>query len=305
MDNGRTVLVFGAALVAGVIAGTAAADAQAGGAAAPAAAAAGALPPGAAPALAPTPRDADGHPILAGLWTRAAGGVTATAPQQTYTQNYNGRGGSFVGLEADGGLRRETNDNRPLYKPEYWDQVTDNEYQGNFEDPVDSCLPVGVPRLAIPAQIIKVEGQPAYALMYQTGFTGYGGSYESWDVTRWVWADGRPHNVNYAASETAMGDSTAHWEGDTLVVESVGFTDDTWLHKNGWIHGFDMKVTERLTRVGNELVWEATVDDPQYFQQPWKLTPVVAVLGPNQNGILGESQPCEVREPFGSHVRSG
>src|SRR5262249_44618447 len=182
---------------------------------------------------------------------------------------------------------------------------TDNEYQGNWEDPVDSCIPLGTPRSGVPAQIVKVEGQPAYIFFYKAGFTGYAGSYQSWDNSRWIWADGRPHNKNYAASETQQGDSTAHWEGDTLVIESIGFTDTSWLHKNGWMHGFNMKVTERLTRVGDTLLWEATVEDPDYLVQPWKMTPILARLGNNQNGILGESSPCQVLEPFSSHVRSG
>jgi hypothetical protein len=102
-----------------------------------------------------------------------------------------------------------------------------------------------------------------------------------------------------------MGDATAKWEGDTLVIESTGFSDESWLHKNGWPHGFKMKVTERLTRIGNDLIWEATVEDPEYLQQPWKMTPIVARLNTNANAILGESPPCIVREPYASHVRSG
>jgi hypothetical protein len=291
--SSRTTLIIGAAVVAGGIVTIAEVQAQA---QAPAAPVATATPQ--------TPRDADGHPILSGLWTGGANGVTATTAGNV-TQVWRGRGGTFVGLEADGGLRREANDNVPLYKPQYWDQITENEYQGNWEDPVDSCISLGVPRMGIPAQIVKVEGQPAYVLFNKAGFTGYAGSYQSWDVSRWLWADGRPHNVNYAASETGMGDASAHWEGDTLVIESIGFTDETWLHKNGWPHGFKMKVTERLTRVGNSLVWEATVEDPEYLQQPWKMTPIVAQLNANPNAILGESPECQVREPFSSHVRSG
>ena len=97
----------------------------------------------------------------------------------------------------------------------------------------------------------------------------------------------------------------AHWEGDTLVIESMGFTDSTWLHKNGWPHGFNMKVTERLTRVGNTLTWQATVEDPDYLTQPWVMTPMVEQLNTNPNAFLPEGYPCEVREPFVSHVRSG
>src|SRR5438067_536610 len=119
----RTILIIGAAVAAGSLVATfAEVQAQAQAPAAPGAPAV-ATPDGAA-----TPRDKDGHPILAGLWTSGAGGVTAITAQNV-TQVWRGRGGTFVGLEADGGLRREANDNVPLYKPQFWDQITDNEYQ--------------------------------------------------------------------------------------------------------------------------------------------------------------------------------
>src|SRR5215217_4905770 len=112
--SSRTTLIIGAAVLGGGVAGGFAL-AQAAAPAAPAApgATAGAAP--AAPA-APiqTPRDKDGHPVLTGLWTGGASGVTATTAGNV-TQVWRGRGGTFVGLEADGGLRREINDNQPLY----------------------------------------------------------------------------------------------------------------------------------------------------------------------------------------------
>jgi len=298
----RTTLIIGAAALTTAMIGVV--EAQA---------------PGQTPAavtVPPTPRGADGHPVLSGLWISGAVGITNTTTPGDIARAIPGRSvgplltpttSSFGGLEADGSARRTSNDNVPLYKPQYWDQITDNDYNGNEEDPVDSFFPIGVPRMGMPQQIIKAEGQPAYEFKYRAGDVryGYAGSEEPINVTRWIWADGRPHNKNYAALETAMGDSTAHWEGDTLVIETTGFTDATWLSKNGWIHGYNMKVTERLTRVGNNLVWEATVEDPDYLQQPWKMTPIVETLNPDPNAILGEDLPCLSREPFASHVRSG
>ncbi len=251
-----------------------------------------------------TPRDADGHPVLAGLYRGPGVGNISTEEVGNVSRNFNGRGNSYVGLEADGGLRRATNDNRPLYKPEYWDQITENDYMGNWDDPVYSCLPLGVPRLGIPHQIVKVEGQPAVMLFYTSGFTGYNTNYESWDNFRWIWTDGREHDPQSVSAETLNGDGIGHWEGDTLVIESIGFTDTSWLHKNGWIHGFNMKVTERLTRVGDSLVWQATVDDPDFFQEPWVMTPMLERLTATDN-YLHASPPCQVVEPQFSHVRSG
>jgi hypothetical protein len=286
----RTTLIIGAAVVAAGGLASVVANAQA----------------PAAPAIAPapeTPRGPDGKPVLQGMWVNAGPG----APSGSSVQNYNGRGGTFVGLEADGAIRRTSNDNMPLYKPEYWDRITYNDYMGNWDDPVSSCYPLGVPRSGAPHQIVKVEGQPAYILVYQSGFNGYNGSYRGWNEYRWIWTDGRARNQNSVAFEGFNGDSIGHWEGDTLVIETIGFSDETWLHKNGWIHGFNMKVTERLTRVSNSLVWEATVEDPEFMLEPWKMSPMVARFTgqPTSTNYVPESRPCLVREPYGSHTRSG
>jgi len=79
-----------------------------------------------------------------------------------------------------------------------------------------------------PHQILNVAGQPEVILLYMVGVNGYGGSFESWDQHRIIPTDGRPHNPQYVAYESQMGDSVAHWRETTLVIESVGFTDSTW-----------------------------------------------------------------------------
>jgi hypothetical protein len=283
----RTALIIGAAAVAGALG--AAANAQV-----PATGAAAAAPP-------PTPRTADGHPDLQGQWV--GGGISIGSGAEAIT--FAGRGDSFVGFEADGSLFRTSTLNKPQYKPEYWDLITDLEYNGNWEDPVNSCIPLGVPRMGVPHAIYSLVGQPKIILLYQAGFNGYGGSYASWDQHRMIPTDGRPHNIANVAAENLMGDSVAHWEGDSLVIETVGFTDSSWLHKNGWIHGYNMKVTEKLTRNGNQLTWEATVEDPDYLTEPWKMTPMVETLNTNKDAFIAEQLPCQVREPYYSHVRSG
>jgi hypothetical protein len=321
MDNAsRTVLMIGAAFMAGgLLDGAAFAQAPAAPAAAPAAPAAVAAP--AIPAaLYPTPefptcivkaptdcRTADGHPDLSGLWNGAGptfgngGGALASGAAE---QDFAGRGNSFVGFEADGGLFRETQqgvgNGQPQYKPEYWDQIIDNEYNGNFEDPVQDCLPNGVPRVGAPTAIMSLANQPWVVLVYNSTDT-FGLK------LRMVPTDGRPHNVTNVASETWDGDPVGHWEGDTLVIETVGFTDSSWLAKGGFIHGFNMKVTEKITRTGNNMTWQATVDDPDYFVKPWTEDPVMRALVTDPNATAYEALPCEDIDHLHvtSHVRSG
>jgi hypothetical protein len=249
-------------------------------------------------------RDANGHPILQGMYT--GGGFGGQQGVEERIQTYNGRGNSYVGLEADGAVRRTSNDNLPPYRPQYWDQVTNNDYMGNWEDPVSHCYPLGIPRSGAPHAIFKPEGLDALILVYGDGFNGYNGSYRGWDAYRWVPLNVE-HDANYVAAETFQGAGVGHWEGDTLVIETVGFTDETWLHKNGWMHGFDMKVTERIARVGDQLVWSATVEDPEFFTGPWEMTPMLMEYRGTGEGwtFLGEGNVCLVREPYGSHTRSG
>jgi hypothetical protein len=280
----RTTLIIGAAVLAtGTVAGIAQAQAPQ------------------APAPAQTPRGPDGKPILQGVWV--GGGINLASGADNV--NFAGRGGDFVGFEADGALRRTSNDNIPVYKPEFWDRITENDYRGNWDDPVSHCFSLGVPRMGGPHQIIKVEGQPALILINQAGFNGYNGTYQSHDVHRIIYTDNRPLTPVQVAAETYMGSSRARWEGDTLVIESIGFSDETWLHKNGYIHGFNMKVTEKLTRRGNLLIWEATVEDPEFLEQPWVMTPMIRQLNTDPNAFLPEALPCLEREPYGSPTRSG
>ncbi len=263
----------------------------------------------------------DGHPDLSGLWAPngpSVGGGGGTLASGATFQDFPGRGGSFVGHEADGALYRETvvdsrkpanvfpgQDNSdvrnfPKYKPQYWNQIVENDYNGNFEDPRQMCLPDGVPRMGAPSAIVAVKDQPWVVLIYADSDT-FGLK------LRMIPTDGRPHNPTNVAAETWSGDPVGHWEGDTLVIETVGFTNSSWLHKNGYVHGFDMKVTERLTREGNKLTWEATVDDPEYLAEPWHLSPVTRTVSTDPNATLYEALPCLDIDHLHttSHARSG
>ena len=88
--------------------------------------------------------------------------------------------------------------------------------------------------------------------------------------------DGRAHRKDVEAS--AHGDSVGRWEGDTLVIDARNFNEETWLSDNGLFHSDQLRVTERLRREGNNLVWEATVEDPAVLVEPWKLTPRTLTL---------------------------
>ena len=89
------------------------------------------------------------------------------------------------------------------------------------------------------------------------------------------------------------GDSIARWEGDTLVIESTSFNDSTWLGRGGFMHTADMKIVERLTRVGNELRYDMTVQDPM-FVEPWVVP--TRILRAGAANVVPERRDCEVYE---------
>ena len=66
-----------------------------------------------------------------------------------------------------------------------------------------------------------------------------------------------------------MGYTVGKWEGDTLVLDSIGFSDETWLARGGYFHSDQMRVVEKFTRTGNQMVYDVTVEDPEVLVEPW------------------------------------
>jgi hypothetical protein len=62
---------------------------------------------------------------------------------------------------------------------------------------------------------------------------------------------------------TYMGYAVGRWESDTLVLDSISFVDTTWLGRGGFVHSSEMRVVEKFTRKGNEILYEVTVEDPE------------------------------------------
>lgn len=120
------------------------------------------------------------------------------------------------------------------------------------------CFPPGVPRIYLhpfPMEIIQTPGR---VLMV----------YEFNHFVRQIFTDGRKHNTDLGP--TWMGDSIGHWEGDTLVADTIGFNDKTWLDRMGHPHSEDMHVVERFHRVdANNLKIDLTIEDPKAYTKPW------------------------------------
>ena len=237
------------------------------------------------------PRMPNGQPDLTGIWTPAADGREFDEETETGSNNVLARGGRMANFENDNAMASRGGRNRPLYRPQFWDTVRDKDWNGNHIDPGTLCRPPGVPRQGAPKQIVQTKDQIIFIpeARYAAGNPGY---------PRVFYYDGRPHDVEKVRQETWNGISVGHFEGDTLVVVTKGFIDDSWLAKGGYIHGFDMVVTERLTpnAKGDEIRYEVTVDDPEYLEQPWVWIPRTMRLNTNPNAYLAEALPCVDRD---------
>jgi hypothetical protein len=116
------------------------------------------------------------------------------------------------------------------------------------------------------------------------------------DTYRVIPADGRPHSKEDDLEGTWKGEARAIWDGETLVVDTIGFNDSSWLAINGYFHSENMHVIERIRRDGNALVWQATVEDPDVLIKPWVMNSVTLRLNPNPKAELEESLPCSERD---------
>ncbi len=130
--------------------------------------------------------------------------------------------------------------------------------QKGEDDPLNRCEPPGIPRLmnlAFPFEIIQTDAVVYFLFEYD-------------QHTRRVFIDGtHPPNLD----PLWLGHSVGRWEGDTLVVDTVGFNDSTWLDMRGHLHSDALHVIERFTRSadGQSLVHEVTIDDPKMYERPW------------------------------------
>ena len=105
-----------------------------------------------------------------------------------------------------------------------------------------------------------------------------------------------------ARADFWMGWSRGHWEGDTLVVDVTGFTDQTWFDRAGNFHSDELHVVERYTPTdADHLQYEATIEDPKTFTRPWKISmPLYRRV--EKNAQLLEYHLCRVRG--GTDVRA-
>jgi hypothetical protein len=219
----------------------------------PALAAAQARPP-ARPSL-PTPRHPDGRvnlgpaPGQAGLWTPAGIVQLAVNPNSVNRANTSTRLPNAIRIEDI------------PFQP--WAKALYDARQANTEadDPHTRCHASGGARQFITPYGVEFIDLPELKRIF---IIDVGGPH----TYRVIYMDGREHPKN--VEPTAYGHNIGRWEGDTLVVDRVGFTEKFWIDREGTPHTSQLHIIERFTRTDfNTLRYEITIDDPGAYTAPW------------------------------------
>ena len=187
-----------------------------------------------------------------------------------------------VNAERDAGMNQRPA-RQPMYKPEFWEQVQHLDREGIQLDPAFHCKPNGVPRMGAPGKIV----QTATELIFL---------YANDNQYRIIPIDGRPHDPIKSQDTTWYGDAVGKWEGDTMVIDIIGFNDESWLGWPGWLHSNNMHVVEKYTRTGNTLTYNATVYDPDTLTEPFDMGDRRVQLNPDPKASFQEALPCEERD---------
>jgi hypothetical protein len=184
---------------------------------------------------APAPKTADGKPDLSGIWRAHAGGYS---------------------LDVTSDLKRG--------EIQAWADALYRQRQARFgmDNPALRCFPTIGP--GISSWLYKIIQTPTVTAFLPE-------AYPLPPAFRQVLTDGRglPKDPN----STWQGYSVGHWEGDTLVVESAGFNDKTWLDIGGHPHTEDLRVTERFHRIDfGHMQLRTTFDDPKAYTRAWTVS---------------------------------
>jgi hypothetical protein len=183
---------------------------------------------------APVPRAAGGHPDLSGIWATADG---------KYLENLGAGGADIAMLPWAAKIYAERQANHAATRPSL------------------HCIPHSITdfdALAVPKKIIQTPGE---LIML----------FEAYHSFRQIFTDGRP--LPKEPDPAWFGYSVGRWEGDTLVVESNGINDMTWLDDGGHPHSDALRVTERFHRGDfGHMTVELTIDDPKTYARRWNVT---------------------------------
>lgn len=205
-----------------------------------------------------TPRTADGKPDLSGLWQ------TNSAPREMLARLIpdatNGAGEEplsqyFINILSD--FKPE---DAPLL-PAAAEQLRQRAKSFSEESPLPRCLPEGMPLVEMAPAPYKIIQSPGMIVMLYERDTTY----------RQVYTDGR--TLPDDPQPSWLGYSVGKWDGDSLVVDTIGFNDRGWLDARGHTHSEALHLTERFHRIDfGHMEVQLTVNDPKTYTRPFTVT---------------------------------
>jgi hypothetical protein len=224
---------------------------------------------GQTPAAYRAPRTADGKPDLNGIWqslNEANFDLEAHMARPAMALRPGPYGAvpatAVLALGAVGSVPPGMGvvEGGPIpYKPEALAKKKENQDKWLERDPEIKCYLPGVPRATYMPQPFQVLQSPS-AIFFAYQYAGA--------VRNVYLKDPGP-----APIDSWMGQSVGKWEGDTLVIDAKGFNDSTWFDRAGNFHSEELHVVERYTRTSADVIhYEATIEDPQTFTRPWKIS---------------------------------
>ena len=220
----------------------------------------------------PPPRTADGKVDLSGVWETNQGrrgrGPAPVAAEGTGELPPSGSIFGNVGDQVQGGAP---------YQPWAAELVKKRMADNSKDNPDAHCLPMGVMQMTSHPYPKKIIQTPTQVILIYEG---------SGTTVREVFLDGRPLPKAEDVEPWWNGYSVGRWEGDTLVVETIGFMDDGWLDVRGSPFTSAGKMTERFRRpTYGSLAIEVTIEDPKAYTKPFTATV--------NNHLLPETQLIE------------
>ncbi|HEU4617555.1 MAG TPA: hypothetical protein VFV10_05910 [Gammaproteobacteria bacterium] len=212
-------------------------------------------PDGSVDMHAPAPKLPDGKPDFSGIWTTAEpnrGDKREVDAASDGTDIAASRQMADIGVDLPGGLP---------YQPWLVPIVKERTANLAVDDPHIRCFPDNFLRAYGLPHLLKFVHKPGLLVVLNEMNAGY----------RQVFTDGRP--LPEDPNPTPQGYSSAKWSGDTLVVDTIGVRDNTWIDWNGSVLTEAAKVREEMQRPDfGHLVIKVTVDDPKAYTKPWTVT---------------------------------
>ena len=195
----------------------------------------------------------DGKPNMTGFWSPVGGLLDRNFGPGAEVAKPTGAQGAQIPRSPHSPLKSP-------YKEKYEAGLKDAAAGIVRYDPTGLCMPPGMPRMMgaiYGMELLQTAGQVTVTSEWQA-------------ASRRIWTDGTKHPPEDELLATFAGHSVGHWEGDTLVVDTVGVRDDVLIDQSGLPVSDAQRITERIyLKEPGILVAEITVNDPKVFEAPW------------------------------------